>query len=165
MLIASIDPCCVLTKGTLLWHCLSTNIRMQLNLEHLPSSFGFLCSAAVGCKYTILVVSDQINEASELRAFLGHYWRFLKEVQTPSTWKQSISGRHGDGSEGSQELKTLCSNQLTLKWEVSLLLLQHVALTRVIAEASHSSSYVNCNYVWWLHLWSVRSNRHAMVMH
>lgn len=109
MLIASTDPCHVLTKGTLTWHCFSTNVRMQLNLEHLPSSFGFLCWAAVGCEYTVLVVSDQINEASELRAFLGHYWRFFKEVQTPSTWKQSICDRHGDGSGGSQELNPLCS--------------------------------------------------------
>lgn len=55
-----------------MWHYSSTNTRMQLNLERLPSSFGFLCSAAVGCEYKVHVISDKTNEASELRAFLGH---------------------------------------------------------------------------------------------
>lgn len=50
----SIDPCCVLTKGTLARHCLSVNIRMQLNLKHLPSSFGFLCSGASRCRVLVL---------------------------------------------------------------------------------------------------------------
>lgn len=67
-----------------MWHCVSTNIRMQLNLEQLPSSFGFLCSAAVEHEYTVLR-SDQVNEASDPRAFLGYCWRFLKEMQTPNT--------------------------------------------------------------------------------
>lgn len=90
MLIASIDPYRVMTRGTLPWHIFSTNVRMQLNLGHLPSSFIFLCSAAVGSEYTVLVISDQITETSELMAFLDHYWRFLKEIQTPSTRKRFL---------------------------------------------------------------------------
>lgn len=90
ILIASTDPCCALRKGTLTWHVSSTNTRVQLNLGHLPNSFGFLCSTAVGSEYTVLVISDQITETSEIRAFLGYYWRFLEELQTPSTQKRSL---------------------------------------------------------------------------
>lgn len=134
MLIACTDPCCVLTKGTLMQHCFSTNVRMQLNLEHLPNSFGFLSSAAVRCEYMVPVIPDQLNEASELRAFMGHYWRFLKDMWTPSSWKEHIWGRHRNGSGGTQELNPFCGNQPTLKWAVTLLELQHMALTRVMAE-------------------------------
>lgn len=90
ILIASTDPCCVLRKGTLTWHVSPTNTRLQLNLGHLPNIFGFLCSTAVRSEYTVLVISDQITETSELRALLGDYWRFLKEMRTPSTQKRSL---------------------------------------------------------------------------
>lgn len=162
MLIASTDPCCVLTKGTLMWHHFSTNIRMQLNWENLPSSFGFLCSAAAAeCEYMVPVISDQINDAIELRAVLATARDFWKRCRLPAQ-EDTV----GMGMEVEEATSWILSGVISLPWGEKFPYCYwstwHLA---GLFQKPHTVPHDNCNCMWRLQPWSVRSNRHAVVMH